>query len=96
MSDFIEIPAENIIEESQTENPNYNNIHYIVYLNPADPRRKIHINAYYRPYGKKVRICRYYDRGLCDTLEEYQQLRSFSRNDIESQASGAYMDGARG
>ena len=34
----------------------------------------------------------HYDRELCDTIEEYQNL---SQEYIESQAYGSWMDGAR-
>lgn len=42
--------------------------------------------------GNVIQLCKYYDRGLCDTLEEYTKLEmSF----VERQAYGSWMDGAR-
>ena len=53
---------------------------------------KIRVNTYYLPQEEKVRICTHYDRGLCDTLEEYEKLPI---EYIEEQAYGSWMDGAR-
>lgn len=90
--DFIEIPADNIIKESKTENPNYCDKQYIVYISPGDSYKKIRVNTYYLPQGEKVRICTHYDRGLCDTVEKYDKLPI---EYIEEQAYGSWMDGAR-
>lgn len=92
VSDYIEIPDDSIIKESRTENPGYCDKQYIVYISPDDPRKKIRVNTYYLPQGEKVRICTHYDRGLCDTLEEYHKLPITY---IEEQAYGSWMDGAR-
>lgn len=46
-SDFVEIPAGNIVKESKTQNPNYCDKQYIVYISPGDPRKKIRVNTYY-------------------------------------------------
>ncbi len=48
--------------------------------------------SYYLLQGEKVRLCTHYDRGLCDTLEEYDRLPI---EYIEEQAYGSWMDGAR-
>lgn len=40
VSDFMEIPAENIIKEFRTENPDYCDRQYIVYISPDDPHIK--------------------------------------------------------
>lgn len=37
-------------------------------------------------------LCKSYDRGLCDAIEEYEKL---NLKYIESQAYGSWMDGAR-
>jgi len=58
---------------------------YIVYLNPED--KKIHVNAHF--YGSQC--CMYYDRILCNTLEE---LETLSESEIQNQAYNAWMDGA--
>ena len=76
----------------KTQNPNYCDKQYIVYISPGDPRKKIRVNTYYLPQEEKVRICTHYDRGLCDTLEEYEKLPI---EYIEEQAYGSWMDGAR-
>lgn len=89
-SDFIEIPVGNIIKESKTEK--YWDKQYIIYISPGDPREKIRVNTYYIPQGEKVCICTHYDRGLCNTLEEYDKL---SVEYIEEQVYGSWMDGAR-
>ena len=89
---FVEIPSDNIIKESKTETPGYCDKQYIVYINPDDPRKKIRVNTDYSLRGEKVRICTHYDRGLCDTLEEYNKLPI---EYIEGQAYGSWMDGAR-
>jgi hypothetical protein len=92
MNDFIEISIDNIIKESITENPDYCNKQYIIYINPNNSHKKIRINTYYLPQETKIKLCMHYDRGLCDTIEEYQSL---SQEYIESQAYGSWMDGAR-
>ena len=92
VSDFVEIPAENVIKESRTENPDYCDKQYIVYISPGDSRKKIRVNTDYLPQGEKVRLCTHYDRGLCNTLEEYNRLPV---GYIEEQAYGSWMDGAR-
>ena len=48
--------------------------------------------SYYLLQGEKVRLCTHYDRGLCETLEEYKSLPI---DRIENQAYGSWMDGAR-
>lgn len=92
MIDFIEIPIENIIKESFTEYPGYGDKQYIVYKDPNNSCKKIRVNTYYFRNETKARLCIYYDRGLCNTLEEYSHL---SKGYIESQAYGSWMDGAR-
>ncbi len=92
MGDFIEIPADNVIEESITESPGYGSKPYLAYLSPDDSRQKIRVNTYFLPQGGNVRLCVCYDRGLCNTLEEYRRL---PLSYIESMAYGSWMDGAR-
>ncbi len=92
VSDYIEIPADNIIKESKTKPPGYCGKQYIVYISPGDARKKIRVNTHYLPQEEKVRLCIHYDRGLYDTLEEYNKLPI---EYIEEQAYGSWMDGAR-
>ena len=88
----LEIPAGDILKEGKKAIPGFFDIPYIIYVRPGDPRKRIRINTRYLPRGDSVRLDVHYDRGLCDTLEEYRRL---SREAIEEQAYGAWMDGAR-
>lgn len=90
--DYIKLPIENIIKESQTTNKNYCDKRYVVYENKKDFRQKIRVNTYYLKNGDEIKLSRYYDRGLCDTIEEYENL---DLEYIEEQAYGSWMDGAR-
>lgn len=92
MKDFIEISADNIIKEAKTEDSRFCDKQYIIYIDPNHSHRKIRVNTYYLPKGTKVSLCIYYDRGLCNTMEEYNRLPI---EYIESQAYGSWMDGAR-
>ena len=91
MSDFIEIPIENIIVESQTTTPGFCNTKYVVYFDESNPKNKVRVNTHYFANGNTMSLCKYYDRGLCNTVEEYKTL---DISYIESQAYGAWMDGA--
>lgn len=91
MKDFIEISADNIIKESKTQIPRYCDKQYIIYIDPNNSHYKIRINTYYLK-GTTVSLCIHYDRGLCNTIEEYNRLPI---EYIESQAYGSWMDGAR-
>jgi len=99
MKDFIEISVDNIIKESKTKTPGYCDKQYIVYISPNDRHRKIHVNTYFYRVKSffslqkiKIRLCIYYDRALCETLEEYHRLPV---EYIEKQAYCSWMDGAR-
>lgn len=97
MKDFIDVPVSNVLKESVTEIPKYCDKPYIVYRNPNHRNKKIRVNTYfYRikfPFlPPKMRLCIYYDRGLCDTLDEYHCLPI---EYIEREAYGSWMDGAR-
>lgn len=74
MSSFIEIPAENIIKESIAEISGYRDIPYVIYINPDDPRDKIRINTDFSQQGDTYEICRFYDRGLCNTIKELKKI----------------------
>lgn len=92
MGDFIKLSSDNIIKESETTIPKYCNKKYIIYKDPHRSKQKIRINTEYNMEGDVVRLCRYYDRALCDEIEELQKL---SLDYIESQAYNSWMDGAR-
>lgn len=102
MKDFIDIPVSSILKESVTKIPKYCHKPYIVYRNSNHCNKKIRVNTYfYRikfPFlgekflPEKMRLCVYYDRGLCDTFEEYNCLLI---EYIEREAYGSWMDGAR-
>ena len=92
LGDYMEIPAGNVIKESRTKIPGFCDKPYIVYIYPGESRMKIHIHTDFSPQGKKVRLCTHYDRGLCETLEEYKSLPI---DRIENQAYGSWMAGAR-
>lgn len=92
MNDFIKISLDKVIKEGQTTVSGYCDKKYVVYYNEKDKRQKIHINTYYFVKNNVIELCRYYDRWLCDTIEDYNKL---DVNYIESQAYGSWMDGAR-
>lgn len=92
MSNYIELSIKNVLKESQTTFSGYCDTKYVIYINENDSRRKIRVNTYFKKYDDKISLCKYYDRGLCDTMEEYEKL---DLHYIESQAYGAWMDGAR-
>lgn len=92
MNAFIEIPIENIITESQTTKPGFCNTKYVVYFDASNSKNKVRVNTHYCTNGNIMSLCTYYDRGLCNTVEEYKTL---DISYIESQAYGAWMDGAR-
>lgn len=92
MSDFVKLPLDKVIKEGQTIEPRYCDKQYVVYFNAKEKRQKVRINTYYLKEDNVIKLCRYYDRGLCDTIEEYEKLDS---RYIEEQAYGSWMDGAR-
>ena len=92
MNDDVEISVRQVILEGITQKPTRCDKLYIVYRDPSNARHKIRVNTNYRWDGAKVRLCPYYDRGLCNTWEEFVAL---PMDEIESQAYGAWMDGAR-
>lgn len=92
MSAFIEISIKNALKESETTNVAYNNKEYIIYYDISRENKRVRINTYYFKDKEKLRLCKHYDRGLCDTLEEYKGLKL---DYIEEMAYGSWMDGAR-
>lgn len=90
--DCIKIKKENILLEGITHPP-LGEHRFIVYISESDSRRQIHVNAdYYQPEDGIYSCYKYYDRGLCGTFDE---LRRMTYKEIEAQAYGAWMDGAR-
>lgn len=88
MEHYFNIMTKNVILQGITIRSQHT---YIVYLH--EETQSIHVNAFYQN-GKKggYRCCSHYDRWLCDTVEQYLSL---TMQEIESQAYGAWMDGAR-
>lgn len=86
--DFFEVSASAVLMQGVTHPPRCDHA-FIVYWNGGC----IHVNTYFRLTKKDVyTCCKYYDRKLCNTIEEYHALTADA---IESQAYGSYMDGAR-
>ncbi len=92
MSDFIKIPIENVIREGQTVTSGYCDKKYVIYFNKKGKGKKARINTYFLVENNMIELCKYYDRGLCDTIEDYHKL---DIDYIERQAYGSWMDGAR-
>ncbi len=92
MGNYIKLNLDNIIRESQTIAPEYCNKKYVIYYNPKENSQKVRINTDYYQNDNTMMLCKSYDRGLCDTMEEYEKL---DLKYIESQAYGSWMDGAR-
>lgn len=91
-SDFFDVKKENIIKSGVTGEA-FGKHRYIVYVSPKDKNWKIHINAdFYEDDDGNYSCCLFYDRRVCRTTEE---LENITAEKIESQAYGAYMDGAR-
>ena len=87
-----EISLEDIVKESITTKSGYYDKRYIIYINKNEKRQKVRVNTDYYRIGNAFKLCRHYDRGSCDSMEEYENL---SLEYIESQAYGSWMDGAR-
>lgn len=62
---------------------------FIVY--PCGNEIRINTDFQEKPDGR-LKCCLHYDRMLCRTMEEYRKL---TIEEIESQAYGSWMDGAR-
>lgn len=92
MGNYIKLQLDNIIKEGKTTAPEYCNKKYVIYYNPKETGRKVRINTDYYKNDNVIKLCKSYDRGLCDTMEEYEKL---DLKYIESQAYGSWMDGAR-
>lgn len=88
MADEFTVKAEDIVMEGQTFPP-YGNYLFTVYRNGDSFR--VNTENYIAEDGSL--ICNsHYDRRLCGSVEE---LRNMTFRQIEGQAYGAYMDGAR-
>lgn len=95
MSDYIELPVKNILKEGQTTKPGFCNTKYVVYFDPSRPVKRVHVNTNYSINGDTIKMNRYYDRGLCETPEDFEYFDKLKPEYIERQAYDAYMDGAR-
>ena len=88
MADEFTVKAEDIVMEGQTFPP-YGNYMFTVYRDGDSFR--VNTDNYIAADGSL--ICNsHYDRRLCGSVEE---LRNMTFHQIEGQAYGAYMDGAR-
>ena len=91
--DYNSIPGESIILKGTIQNVHLGSHRYIIYHNENGQKNKICICADFwcdddGTYGIEPA----YSRGLCDTIEEFEK---FTMAEIESDAYGAWMDGAR-
>ncbi len=86
MGAYFKIPEENILMFSSTREHSF-----IVYINIC--KGDIRVNADFRKSddGKYI-CCSFYDRPLCNTVSNFEKMTT---EEIENQAYGAYMDGAR-
>ncbi|MDE5855111.1 MAG: hypothetical protein K2H19_08640, partial [Ruminococcus sp.] len=89
---IIKVPKNNIIMQGITHYP-WSSHRFIVYFHEYKNEMHIDVNAYFHETENGFYEClMYYNRHLCNNLEE---LRQMTFDDIERQAYGAYMDGAR-
>lgn len=83
--DFFEIGSGSIIDRGADRSGH----DYIVY---CSGNGSVRVNTYFTNKNDNYSCCVFYDRKLCDNIEDYNDL---SAEYIESQAYGSYMDGAR-
>ena len=80
---FFQISEANIISRGIS-----NGHEYIVYCSD----KGVNVNTDFKKIGKDMyNCCSYYDRNLCDTISKFEEM---SKEKIESQAYGSWMDGA--
>ncbi|MBQ8824425.1 MAG: hypothetical protein IJZ64_04250 [Ruminococcus sp.] len=95
MKSYIEVKEQNIILTGVTHSP-WGKHKFIVYLDENNSERnRINVRVstdYYEVKKGVYECCIYYDRGLCNTIDEF---RNITIGEIERQAYGSYMDGAR-
>lgn len=92
MKDYIEIKEENILLNGKTHKP-WGEHRFIVYMSENNNRHRIRVNTDFYKISKGIyKCCIYYDRGLCNTIDEFRKLPI---EVIENQAYGSWMDGAR-
>ncbi len=90
MDYFFKIPEENILMFSTTRDTLCNHS-FIVYIDNL--KGDIRVNADFRKSDSGNYICcKLYDRPLCNTVSDFKKMTT---EEIENQAYGAYMDGAR-
>lgn len=68
------IPSSAVIRESVTTDEKYCCKNYIIYLDNKSSGKKIRVNTEYKSNGDTVLINKYYDRGLCDSVEELESM----------------------
>lgn len=87
MSDFFDVPENDVIAHGRLSYDRRRE--FIIYRGKDN---SIRVNAYFSVGQGVYSCCAYYDRKLCDTADGYDSL---TEQEIQSQAYGAYMDGAR-
>lgn len=92
MNDFFEVSKKDVILSRCTQPP-LGEIEFIVYKKENGKNPGIHVNTYFiEEKSDTYNCCCYYDRKLCNTIEE---LKNMTNDEINSQAYGSWMDGAR-
>lgn len=89
---FFKIRKENIILLGTTHKP-LGEHSFIVYADEKNENRKIRVNTDFSESSNGIfSCCKYYDRGLCYNIEDFRKM---TIEEIEQQAYGSWMDGAR-
>lgn len=89
---YIIVKKEDIVTSGVT-GESFGKHRYLVYVSPEERNWKIRMNAeFYEDDDGNYICCSSYERGICRTVEEF---RSMTTEEIENEAYGAYMDGAR-
>lgn len=84
-SPYFQISEQNILSRGIEKNGH----EYIVYYN----NKSVNVNTDFKSIGKnRYKCCIYYSRKLCDTISDLEKI---TKEEIERQAYGSWMDGAR-
>lgn len=92
MSESFCVGEPDVIMCGLTTYPGYGMKSYIVYIKREKGKNEIHVNTHFNVKNGVYKCMVYYDRKLCDTVEQFGKI---TVAEIESQVYGAYMDGAR-
>lgn len=90
MSELFCVGETDVIMRGFTTYPGYGMKSYIVYIKRE--KNEIHVNTHFNVKSGVYKCVIYYDRKLCDTVEQFGKL---TVAEIESHVYGSYMDGAR-